>query len=694
MSNQPTQAINEFRSNSSFDTDLMTCFIRGGPENVRNHRAAVTRVEKALGLDDSWKLPPQYGEQNRSEQLLQGINASRVMLRDQNDHGHELFHHRTYNYQLANAGAFNQSLVIFLPCLQYLASPEQAAEWIPKVRSGAITGTYAQTELGHGTFVRGLETTATYDREADEFIIHSPTTASTKFWPGSLGFASSHTVTMAQLQIDGKNHGVHAFLTQIRSLEDWKPLGGIELGDIGLKFGYNAVDNGYLRFNHFRIPRTAMLDRHAQVLPGGKYVSRGDLTAMYAIMLKLRSIIVNGVPYNLAQALTIATRYSVIRTQGLGPNGLLAIEIPILQYKSQHFRILTLIAKSYAGLLVGRNLEAEVSVYLVQLTKGDHSNSGYMHVVCAGYKAWASQLCADGADDARRLCGGQGYLAMSGLPDIVTHLHGTPTFEGENYVLWQQVFRYLFKCTQQLDSGGRIPKSMRYIADGFQEYSSGNGRSSIGLKCTAHGRDFLDPIVQLSFYRHRSLRLIFATSAKINRDTTDKEPTTAANAWNRHMMSIIDAARAHIEYTGLEAIYAQLSAIPDEYAMLRLVLDRLMNLYSLSTIINPYTTAGITFAEDGYLSFSQLEDIRGLADELLGQLYFDAVALTDAWDFSDASLASAIGCYDGDAYERLLSWTRQLPINMKANKNDGVFVPAWRGIIQPMMDGLKVEAKL
>jgi acyl-CoA oxidase len=28
-----------------------------------------------------------------------------------------------------------------------------------------IIGTYAQTELGHGTFVRGLETTATYDAE-------------------------------------------------------------------------------------------------------------------------------------------------------------------------------------------------------------------------------------------------------------------------------------------------------------------------------------------------------------------------------------------------------------------------------------------------------------------------------------------------------------------------------------------------
>lgn len=43
---------------------------------------------------------------------------------------------------------------------------------------------YSQTELGHGTFIRGLETTATYDPETKEFILNSPTLTSYKWWPG------------------------------------------------------------------------------------------------------------------------------------------------------------------------------------------------------------------------------------------------------------------------------------------------------------------------------------------------------------------------------------------------------------------------------------------------------------------------------------------------------------------------------
>ena len=35
--------------------------------------------------------------------------------------------------------------------------------------------------------------------------------------------------------------------------------------------GYNAVDNGFLRFDHVRVPRRAMLMRHARVDEDGTY---------------------------------------------------------------------------------------------------------------------------------------------------------------------------------------------------------------------------------------------------------------------------------------------------------------------------------------------------------------------------------------------------------------------------------------
>jgi len=43
---------------------------------------------------------------------------------------------------------------------------------------------------------------------------------------------------------------------------------GITLGDIGPKFGYDSIDNGFLQFSHVRIPRENMLMKYAQVCLG------------------------------------------------------------------------------------------------------------------------------------------------------------------------------------------------------------------------------------------------------------------------------------------------------------------------------------------------------------------------------------------------------------------------------------------
>lgn len=41
---------------------------------------------------------------------------------------------------------------------------------------------------------------------------------------------------------------------------------GIEIGDIGPKFGFEEMDNGYLKLDNVRIPRENMLMKYSKVI--------------------------------------------------------------------------------------------------------------------------------------------------------------------------------------------------------------------------------------------------------------------------------------------------------------------------------------------------------------------------------------------------------------------------------------------
>ena len=122
---------------------------------------------------------------------------------------------------------------MFTKCLLTLGSEEQKAEWLPKADNLNIIGCYAQTELGHGSNVAGLETTATYDPKTKEVVINTPSIRATKFWPGSLGIQATHACLYARCISLDQDFGVQPFIVQVRSLETHEPLPGIEVGDIG-----------------------------------------------------------------------------------------------------------------------------------------------------------------------------------------------------------------------------------------------------------------------------------------------------------------------------------------------------------------------------------------------------------------------------------------------------------------------------
>jgi acyl-CoA oxidase len=444
---------------------------------------------------------------------------------------------------------------------------------------------------------------------------------------------------------------------------------------------YNGTDNGYAIFNHVRIPRTHLLMRHCKVTQDGTYTSsplRQKL--VFGGMLNGRSIMIRYAAFQLAQALTTATRYSTVRQQG--PPSALGHETAIINYKHQHSRLLSLIAKSYVTIFAWKSANSSYVDLNVRQKKVDHSTLPYIHMLMCGLKAWSTQTAADGAEEARKMCGGHGYLVMSGLPEIVNSITATCTFEGENFVMWGQVARYMLKG---LDANS-CPEDMAYTASYYP--------SPI---CSANGQDFLDHGVLLEIFKHRAARLAHEVYhlVKASEDTGKSR----LEAQDLHSLQLLVAGRAHIEVFILSESIAQLALLPASTpTSIKTVLHRLISLFALTTIASPLSTFSSSFLSDGYLSASHLDEMRQQTDVLLEALLPDAIALTDAWSFSDACLASAIGCADGDVYTRILAWTRQLPINVDASKAGGVFKRGWEEYIKPFLNRdlshLEVKAKL
>ncbi|CAI4214340.1 unnamed protein product [Parascedosporium putredinis] len=131
-----------------------------------------------------------------------------------------------------------------------------------------------------------------------------------------LGKAANHAVVVAQLILNGKSRGPHPFIVPIRDLKTHLPLPGVHVGDIGPKFGFNTMDNGFLLFKDFKIPHVNMLARFAAVDPAtGKYLQPANPALVYGTMTYIRSGIVFESGSVLARGVTIATRYCAVRRQ-------------------------------------------------------------------------------------------------------------------------------------------------------------------------------------------------------------------------------------------------------------------------------------------------------------------------------------------------------------------------------------------
>ncbi|XP_045386683.1 LOW QUALITY PROTEIN: peroxisomal acyl-coenzyme A oxidase 2 [Lemur catta] len=651
--------IDSERHAQSFDVERLTNILDGGAQNTACRR----RVESIIHSDPEFSCQDNYfmTQNERYEAAVRKTFHIQMLIERLGWSEKE----SVYAHRALSGDTVLGVHKIFLKALRSLGSEEQIAKWEPLGKTYQIIATYAQTELGHGTYLQGLETEATYDPATQEFVIHSPTITATKWWPGDLGRSATHALVLAQLICSGARRGMHALLCPSGGLEDHTPLPGITIGDIGPKMSFDQLDNGFLRLDRVRVPRENMLNRFAQVLPDGTYIKLGTEQSNYLSMVVMRvEVLLGEILPQLQKACVVAMRYSVIRRQSrLRPSD---PEAKILDYQTQQHKLFPPLAMSYAfHFLAVSTLEFLQRSYSAILDR-DFSLLPELHALSTGAKAMMADFCIQGAEMCRRACGGHGYSKLSGLPSLVTRVSASSIYEGENTVLYLQVARFLVKSYLQAQvspgsaSQRSLPPSVEYLT------------APDLPRCAAQrAADFLCPELYTTAWAHAATRLIKDSVHQLQ--TLTQSGADQHEAWNQTTVIHLQAAKAHCYYTSVKSFSDALQKLEDEPAIQQ-VLKRLCHLHALHGIL---TNSG-DFLHDGFLSGAQVDMARTAYLDLLLLIRKDAILLTDAFDFTDQCLHSALGCYDGNVYERLFQWAQKSPTNTQGN-------PAYEKYIRPLL---------
>ncbi|KAN0039177.1 hypothetical protein ACTA71_001371 [Dictyostelium dimigraforme] len=341
----------------------------------------------------------------------------------------------SYNHNICAMLSVHYTL--FAGTLLYLGTSRHE-KYIEPSNSLEIMGCFSMTELGHGSNVRGIETTAHFDKETQEFIIHSPTPSSQKFWIGGAYLHASHTTIFANLIINNRNVGVHAFIVELRNQKNGGLINnGIIIKDCGHKQGLNGIDNGQIQFIHHRIPRENLLNKFSDVDENGNYKSifncpNKNFAATMSPFIAGRLLLAKGCSGAVKTCLSTAIEFSFERKQ-FGPT--LENELPIITLPSQQLNLMKPLARTII-----------YDLYVSSLTKRlatEKQSSKSIHAHLSAIKAMYSWFALKTFQICRESCGGQGYRSVNGISEFKNDCEMITTFEGDNTVLMQQLVKYL-----------------------------------------------------------------------------------------------------------------------------------------------------------------------------------------------------------------------------------------------------------
>jgi acyl-CoA oxidase len=519
---------------------------------------------------------------------------------------------------------FGVQFGLFGGSILWLGTQKHHDKYLGDIGTLSLAGCFAMTEMGHGSNVRDLETTATYEHHSKTIVIHSPTPSATKDYIGNAARHGRLATVFAQLIVNGDKHGVHAILVPIRD-ENGHPMPGVHIEDCGYKLGLNGVDNGRIGFNQVEVPVENLLNRFGNIDEHGQYSSPIENPArrfftMLGTLVGGRVCVPQAGLSAAKSALNIAIKYALKRRQFAPADG--EPETLLLDYPTHQRRLMPRLAKAYA-----------LDFTLTYLTKrySNHTEDDIREIetMAAGIKAYATWYTTDTIQECREACGGKGYLAENRFSELKADTDIFTTFEGDNTVLMQLVAKGLLGAFKQSLHDNGFGTIMRVISEKVGK--SITERNPITIRKT-DAEHLLDHEFHLAAFYYREQTILVSLVQRMRRLIGQRmDPYDAFLRCQTHMMEL---ANAYVEHF----ILKQFVDIIESKGTVNTVglLSKMCSLFALTTMEEHKGW----YLENGYMESPKTKAIRRMADRLCKELRADADVLVDAFAIPENCLVA------------------------------------------------------